>query len=74
MDLKQASRIYRTYKIRPNDKIETKTFIQVCNTYERYLKEVRNIVSDRDKEIEKLKKENQELKAINKKVEELGWK
>ncbi len=64
MELKQASRIYRTYKSRPNDKIETKTFIQVCGTYERYLKEVRNLVSDRDREIEKLKKDVEFYKEI----------
>lgn len=64
MELKQAGRIYRTYRSRPNDKIETKIFIQVCDTYERYLKEVRNLVSERDKQIEKLKKDLKFYKEI----------
>lgn len=64
MDLKQARRFYKTYKRHPNNTLDIKTFLTICETYEYYLKEVRNLVSDRDKQIEKLKKDLEFYKEI----------
>jgi hypothetical protein len=57
MNLKQAHEIYKTYKEKSEDTIDMKIFLEVCEAYEKYLKQIKDLLLEDDNQIKKLKQD-----------------
>ena len=74
MKLEQANRIYKTYKKHPDLSVTSKTFTDVCGVFISTLKQVREMVGERDEKIKALRKELRELKKDRDFYKEIAYK